>query len=364
VRVVEVEPADLQLSVLTQGTVKPRSESDLVPEVSGPVLWVSPALVSGGSFEEGDPLLRIDPTDYEVAVEQARASRERARSEEKRARKDYERRRGLAERNYASAAQLDDAENGKRVAQAALREAKASLVKAERDLERTEIRAPYSGRVREENVDVGQFVNRGSPIAKIYAVDFAEVRLPVPDHELAFVRLYDPKLSEEGPRVRLRARFAGGDHEWEGRVVRTEGEIDPHSRMVHVVARVDDPYGRHANGSRPPLVVGLFVEAEILGEVAPGAVVLPRSALLDDDRVLVVGPDNRLRYRTVEVLRRSGDEVVIKSGLEAHEHVCVSALQSVVDGMEVRIADVAGRQPAVAAGLPPPRTAEPEESAP
>ena len=340
VRVVEVELDDVRLTVRTHGTVEPRTESDLVPEVSGPVVWMSPALVSGGSFEAGDPLLRIDRLDYEVAAERARANLARAQSDYRRATRDLERRRGLKDRKIASASELDDAVNSERIAAAALREAKASLAKAERDLERTEMRAPYAGRVREESVDVGQFVTRGAAVGRIYAVDYAEVRLPIPDSQLAYIDLpllrAGESASEGAPAVWLRARFAGADHVWEGRIVRTEAEIDRRTRMVHAVARIEDPYGRETAGDGIPLVVGLFVEGEIEGHLVRSAAVLPRAALRDNAQVWVVGDDNRLRFRDVDVLRAQGNRVVISSGLEPGERVCVSPLQTVVDGMEVR----------------------------
>ena len=121
VRVVEVELDDVRLTVRTYGTVEPRTESDLVPEVSGPVIWMSPALVSGGSFEAGDPLLRIDRLDYEVAAERGRASLARAQSDHRRATRDLARQRGLEDRKIASASELDDSVNAERVAAAACR---------------------------------------------------------------------------------------------------------------------------------------------------------------------------------------------------------------------------------------------------
>jgi multidrug efflux pump subunit AcrA (membrane-fusion protein) len=178
-------------------------------------------------------------------------------------------------------------------------------------------------------------------VATIYAVDFAEVRLPVHDEELAFLDLPRATRAIEpgaGATVIVRARFAGAVHEWRGEVVRTEGELDPRTRMVTVVARVKDPYAR-MNG-RPPLAVGLFVEAEILGADFDGVVVLPRSALRGGDRVLIVDSDDRLRFRDVDVLRLSRDEVYIRGGLERGERVCVSPLEGAVDGMSVRTPDV------------------------
>jgi RND family efflux transporter MFP subunit len=339
VRVIEATRGDVTLRVRTHGTVVPRTESDLVPEVAGRVVWVSPSLVAGGFFDEGAPLLRIERTDFEVAVEEARAHVARTESEAARAARDLERQQTLAEREVASPARLDDATNVARVTEAALRAARAGLVRAERDLARTEIRAPYRGRVREKRVDVGQFVTRGTPVARVYAVDYAEVRLPVADEQLAYLErsfLAAGALDGDGPEVRLTASFAGREHAWLGRIVRTEGELDPRSRMVHVVARIEAPYDTDVHGTGAPLAVGLFVEAEIRGLVVPDAVALPRAALRADGRILVVDADDRLRFRDVVVARIDREQVIVARGLAEGERVCVSHLAAVVDGMRVR----------------------------
>ena len=337
VRVLPVEFRTVQLNVSTHGTVRPRMESDLIPQVSGPVVTVSPQLVSGGFFAKGDVLLEVDDRDYEAALERARAALVRARSEHERAAKDLERRSGLSERGVASASQMDDARNAEQVTAAALREMRSAVETAKRDVERTRVRAPFDGRVRERTVGVGQFVTRGSPVAKLYATDYVEVRLPIPDRQLAFIEvpLAGGAADAVRPVVRLHAKFAGGEHVWSGTVVRTEGEIDPQSRMVHVVARVEAPYEREGAAGRPPLAVGLFVRAEIEGREVSGAVVLPRSAVHGNDRVWVVDGEGRLRERTVEVLRSVNDEVVIAGGLRAGERVVVSPLETAVEGMTV-----------------------------
>ncbi len=348
VHVVTAQPEPFRFVVRAQGTVVPRTESDLVPQVSGEVVWVSPAMVSGGFFEQGEALVRLDDADFRAAVEGARAAVARARSEEARARKQRDRQRSLKEAGVASEARIDDADNTFRAADAMLREARVRLENAERDLARTEIRASYAGRVRNEAVDVGQFVNRGTPIARLYAVDWAEVRLPVPDRELRFLDLplhyrplpnggADAAPASDGPAVRLSAEFAGRSHEWAGRVVRTEGEIDPKSRMITLVARVEDPYAAGDDG-RPPLAVGLFVRAEISGREVPDAFVLPRGALHGDHEVLVLANGSTLEVRPVDVLRLERDEVVIGGGLEAGDTVCVTPLPGAIDGMQVRVA--------------------------
>ncbi|MEM7220594.1 MAG: efflux RND transporter periplasmic adaptor subunit [Pseudomonadota bacterium] len=339
VRVVQVSPRAERLLARTHGTVVPRTESELIPEVDGRVIEVSPKLVSGGFFDAGETLLRIEPVDYEVALETARAGLARASSDLSNARKTLARQLNLQNRGATSEAQRDDAANRVRIAEAAKREATARLARATRDLERTRITAPYDGRVRSERVDVGQFVRRGTAVGTVYAVDYAEVRLPIQDEELAFLDLplteTDPAAAgERRAEVVLRARFAGAEHEWLGEVVRTEGEIDPSTRMVQVVARVAAPYV--TAGERPPLAVGLFVDAQISGALVPDLVRLPRSALRDASRVFVVDADSRLWFRDVSVLRRERDEVLIAAGLRAGEWVCVSSVPGASDGMRVR----------------------------
>jgi RND family efflux transporter MFP subunit len=340
VRAVVAKPENLQLRVRTHGTVQPRTESSLIPEVSGRVTWVSPHLAAGGFFEAGEVLLRIDAEDHAVALEAARAALARRESEAKLAAAQLGRARSLSGQGVVSAAELDEAENLAHVARAAEREAKTALKQAEMNLERTELRAPFTGRVRQEQVDPGQFVVRGAPVATLYAVDYAEIRLPVPDGELRFLDLPLAHGGDSGatarPDVVLRAVFAGETREWRGTVVRTEGEIDPRTRMVNVVAQVDDPYARE-HPDTPPLAVGLFVEAEILGRPAEGVFVLPREAMRGPNRIYVVDGEGRLRFRSVDVLRADHENVVVRSGLSAGELVCISPLEAVTDGMSVRV---------------------------
>ncbi len=394
VRTVAVQPGDVVMKVRSQGTVAPRTESDLIPEVSGRVEWVSPSLVSGGFFAKDEPLLRVDRRDYEAALASARADVARAEGESRHAAAELKRQEGLARRQATSSSQLSNARRAARVARASLEAAQVGLEVAERDLERTEMLAPYDGRVRSEQVDVGQFVTRGAPIARLYATDHAEIRLPLADKQLAYLDL--PGIhsgtgtgDDTGPAVVLRARFAGEERTWTGRVVRTEGEIDAQSRMVHVVARVADPYGVAARQARAaqaattasdeapapltspddvrttpvdalpdavepapaegapdfPLAVGLFVKAEIEGRVAHDVLVVPRAAMRDRERLLVVDEESRLRERPGEILRIDRDEVIVRAKLEPGDRVVVSPLQVVVDGMRVRpqAAALAGR---------------------
>ncbi len=339
VRVQAVTLQDIALSSRTHGTVAPRTESELVAEVAGRVISVNPNLVSGGFFSAGEELLQIEPLDYELALEQARAGVTQAESELANARRAATRQDSLGERQLTSAAQQDDAVNRLRIAEATLRSAKAQLARAERDLARTRVIAPYEGRVRSERVDIGQFVNRGSTIATIYATDYAEVKLPINDEELAFLDLplgpvTDSASATPGTGVTITARFAGVEHKWQGQVVRTEGELDPKTRLINVVARVDAPYASRAD--RPPLAVGLFVDAEIHGRLGRGLAVLPRSALRENNQVLVVDGDDRLHFRPVTALRIVGEQAYISAGLAEGERVVVSPMNNAVEGMPVR----------------------------
>ena len=333
IRTLEVMPAPLQLTVHSQGTAEPSTESDLIPEVSGRVVRMSPNLVAGGYFEQGDMLLELDAEDYRTAVERARSTLKRAEAEYAHARYEYQRHKELESRQLVSRSLMENTLRSYRVAEAARNDGRVALEQAQRDFSRTTIVAPFTGLVRTEQVDIGQFVSRGASIAKIYATDFVEVRLPLADRQLAFL---DVPIGVRGqfpadarPRVELSANYAGRKYTWHGEIVRTEAEIDMKSRMVHVIARIDN------DAQETPLAVGLYVEAAIAGALAEDIVVLPRNALRTGNQVLVVDTENKLRFRDVVPLRLYRDEVLIQSGLEAGERVCISPIQTAIEGMLV-----------------------------
>jgi RND family efflux transporter MFP subunit len=341
VRVIDAIPQTLRYGVKTQGTVKPRTEADLVPEVSGRVVWIAPSLARGGFFEAGEALVRLESRDYELARDRQAAALQRVKSEGEFAAAELARQEGLSRAGVASQSQIADARRAGSVAEANMLDARAGLEQAQRDLDRTEIRAPFQGRVRDERVDVGQFVSRGAVIASLYATDYAEIRLPIADDQLAFLDLLTPSPDDAtfavgGPVVRLSATFAGLDSQWIGRVVRTEGEIDPRSRMIHVVARVENPYDPQGEDAVVPLAVGLFVQAEIEGPEVHDVVVVPRYAMRNDSQILIVDAESRLYRRQVDVLRIDRDQVLVKGPLAEGERICVSPLQVVVEGMRVR----------------------------
>ena len=347
VRVQSVYFTDFQLIVPAQGTVAPRTQTTLVSQVAGQIIEVSPAFANGGFFEKGDVLLTIDPRDYEVAVAQAQvqvaqAKLRLAREEEEAAiARDEWKRLGNGDPTdlVLRKPQIDEA-------RATIAAAEGALMRANLNLERTQIRAPYPGRVRTKNADVGQYVNPGSPLGHIYAIDYAEVRLPVSDDQLAYLDLplsfRNNPHHNSGPDVRFHATFAGREHTYMGRIVRIEGEIDARSGMIALVGHVDNPY-RQRDSNTPPFAVGMFVTAEILGHRAENVVVIPRAALRGKNRVLVV-TGNRLYYRTIDILRADAEKVVVKSGLKSGDQLCLSPIDTVVDGMRVRTVRTGGTQ--------------------
>lgn len=325
-----------------QGTVSPRTESALVAEVPGRVLRISENFVEGGFFEPGETLLWLDDRDARAAlasaqaqVAQARLTLERELEESRLAREEWERfgREGEPSALVLREPQLEQT-------RAALAAAEAQRDKAQRDLERTRVSAPYAGRVREKLVDVGDFLQPGARAALLYAVDYVEIRVPLFDEDLAFLDLPFARRGESiatrGPSAVVRGRFAGSVHEWRGTVHRTEGEVDARSRMVHVVVRVADPYGEAAAAS-VPLAVGMFVDVAIEGRRVENAVTLPRNALLPDGRIGVV-VDGRLRLRLPTVLRATREEIVLAAGVQDGEQVLLTRLDALVDGMSVRVA--------------------------
>ena len=212
----------------------------------------------------------------------------------------------------------------------------------------TVVRAPSAGRSRDEHVGRGQPAGRGAAIARLDPADYAEVRLPIPDAEAAYVDLpaaqHDVARDREGgneamPEVILRAQLAGRGYEWRGRIVRTEPEPDPLTGTIHAVARVEDPYGRGDDPDRPPLALGLSVEAEIPGRRVDDVAVLPRRALRGHARVAIVDRDGLLRLRTVEVLERNRDTVLVSRGVLDGDRICTSPLPISVGAMAVRVVE-------------------------
>jgi len=336
VRVIRVQAAAEHLIIHSQGTVQPRNQTELIPEVTGRVTWMSPAMVNGGAFQKDETLVRIDEADYLTLLQRSEAVLKRSEVEYELSKNELSRVVSLHKRQLASQQQMDDARRAAQVDEASLIEARAGLEQASRDLSRTKLQAPFDGLVRNERVNVGQFVSRGESIGTIYATDYVEVRLPISVGQLGFLGIPVSTRGQisaaERPPVTLIADFGDTRTLWEGQLVRLEAEFDERSRMVYGVVRLklDD------DGESPLLPVGLFVQADIRGRLVEQVIRLPRSAMRDDNQVLVVDPENRLHFRQVSLVRQEHDDILVSKGLKDGELVCISPMQTVVDGMLVK----------------------------
>ena len=336
VRALEINTGPMQLSVNSEGNVQPSVETKLVAQVAGEVIEVSESLVAGGDFSKGDVLLRLDPRDYEIAVTRSQAAMSRAEAEQRFAAEEAARIKSLYGDELASIAELQNAERLLAVANAALADAKAALMRATVDLERTVFRAPFNGRVRGENVDAGQFVAKGSMIATLYDTDRLQVRLPLADSQLAYL---DASYAQTGlagdtpANVLLTADYAGDTQTWGAKLLRTEGDISVKSRFLHVIVEVTNTLS--SNGVRLP--VGLFVDAAIEGRTVDNLVSVPRTALRPDNSVMIINERNQLEFRDVSIFKLSDSDVLISEGLLSGERISISPLQFVVEGMPVTV---------------------------
>jgi len=335
---VKVSPAEVgptRVRITGEGTVSPLREIDLIPQVGGRVVYISPALVDGGMFSNGDVLLRIDPVDYELAVQSALAKVRDLESklmlteeEAEAAREEWKIQTGD---DGTSPPPLVAKEPQLAAARAALEGARADLDKARLNLERTSLKAPFDGRISSKSVDLGQFVAAGQRLATMFSVEAAEIMVPLEDSDLRWIDVpgFTPGNAAESDAV-VRATVAGQEIVRKAKLMRTEGRLDERTRMVNVIVRVDRPYD-----DRPPLAMGLFVRVEIEGIVLPGATWLPRSAIHDDDTVYTVDGEDRIRFRKVEIARYDRDDVLVRSGLDTGDLVVVSPMKIVTEGMKV-----------------------------
>ncbi len=339
VRTMVVETASKSMVIEGEGTVRPLREIDLAPQVSGKVVYLSPSMINGGAFKKGETLLRIEPEDYRLAVVLQESKVKNSQSLLKQAEEET-----AAAKDEWRQLYLDDGKQTKvppplvlkqpqlAAAKAKLAADKADLKNAHLALERTVIKAPFNGRVEVEDVGLDQYVRAGEKLATLYSTDVVEIVVPLEDETLFWFHVpgFTPGKGPGAPAT-IRARFAGRDCTWEGRVVRAEGKMDERTRMVRVVVRVEKPYA-----TKPPLAVGLFVRVEIKGRNLPNLAILPRSALHQGDTVWVVDQNDRIQFRKVQVARIEGEQVQVKSGLENGERVAISPLKTVTNGMMVR----------------------------
>jgi RND family efflux transporter MFP subunit len=344
VEVMMARPREHRVVVAATGTVQPRREAHITPQVSGKVAWLSPRFIAGGFFLAGEELFRIEDVDYRLAVEQARAERSRAEldlataeSQGRIARQEWQR---LAPEDGAPPNPLVLYEPQLKNARAMLAAADAALKKAELNLGRTVLRAPFNCVVRSEQIDVGQYLGAGVAVGQVFGTDRAEILVPLPLEELAWLQV--PRAEGQGRGALASVRLSSGDRdfEWRGRVVRSLGEVDARGRMARLVVAVDDPFylRKPAVDGRPPLSPGMFVNLEIEGPTLENVVPVPREALREKDTVWLAGEDGLLHIRKVGVVRRERQQVLVDKGLAAGDRIVLTLLGGVAEGLKLRIA--------------------------
>lgn len=314
VEATRLKAQNYQINISSYGIVSPRTESTLIPQVSGEITKVSPNFREGGFFEKGEILLEVDPRDYEAAVKIAQANLQQIR--------------------LTASKTITLVE-------------KTRLEQAKLKLQRTRIQAPFAGRIRSKSVDLGQFVSPGTPLAKIYAIDYAEIRLPLNNQQLEFVDIPEQYRNDaefqKGPNVVVAARVGQKQYQWKGNIVRTEGTIDSASRQIFVVAQIDDPYSRR-NENTPPLKIGQFVTAEIQGKQLQNTLVIPRSAIYQGNEVVLIEKD-KLQRKAVDVFWSDPQQAVIRSGLKPGDVLALTSVSSLPSGTPVS-AIIDGKMPA------------------
>ena len=334
---------EVQLQVESQGTVLPRTRTNLISEVSGLVVEVAPQFNVGGTFAKGDILIRLDPTDYEVAKQradamlisaQAQLLSEQARSAQ--AKKEWQ----MTGRPLEEAPVLALRTPFLAEAESRLLQAQAEVRQAELKLQRTIIRAPYRGMVSAKSVDVGQYVTIGARLGETFAIDFAEVRLPMTERDLSKLgAIVLGGSKNERPRVELHGSVHGQNGTWIATLVRSEGTVEQRNRAQYLVAQIDDPYNLREDPNALPLLMGSFVKAIVAGQKINKVYALPRHALRSGNRVATIDKNQRLDLKKVEFAFEDQSFYYLNQGLEGEVEVVTSTIGVMVQGMKLNPSD-------------------------
>ncbi len=336
----EVKTETITPGVQTQGEVKPKTEIDLIARVSGHVISVADEFAEGAEFNPETTLIKIDDTDYKVAVIRAEAQVSAAQVVLERELANAKMKKDTWLQKDRSVKPTDFALNKPQVqdAEAQLRAAKANLKEAKLNVARTSIKVPFKGRVVNKLIGEGQYISAGTNLGKVFSTDVVEVRLPLTDIQLTELDLPMGFMAStdngDGPMVEFTTSMGRSEHKWTGKIVRTNASVDQQTRLIYAIAEVQDPYGKGADFG-VPFAVGMFVQANIAGIESKQALVIPRDALRNADKVYVVDQENKLDIRSVEVISTSTDRVLISAGVEVGEKVAISTLPNAAQGMLV-----------------------------
>jgi len=338
--------SDITMEVRGFGTVKPVVQVEVVPQVSGNIVFVNPHFKAGGFIKAGRLIARIDPRDYELAVQQAQSAVSDAEvklaiedAEAEVARAEWEKLKPGTEPPSPLVLRRPQL----RQAQLNLEAARAKLAQAKLNLERTEISLPFDVVVISKKVNLGQFVSTGQSIGTAYGIEMVEIEVPLEDRELAWFDIdYLPGATADAngmnryAKALVTADFAGKEYLWEGYVRRTTGQVDRDSRLVTVVIEVPRPF--EYTDTKPPLLPGTFVEVVIKGKTVHNAFAVPREALHNGKEIWTVD-GGHLYIQTVDIVRTDKKFAYVVSGLSDPVTIVTGSLDAVTNGMKVRTID-------------------------
>jgi hypothetical protein len=357
-----------EVVVRAHGTVIPALRVTLQPELSGRIVWHSPALVPGGRLPKNAPLVRIDPRDYELALQARNAEVSRTALElrlehgrQEVARKEWELFGETAARAAQPGAATPDAaaptaaEDGGllalrdpqvKTAEVAVQSARSALDRARLDLSRTVLRVPFNAMVIEERVERSQLVTPQAQLATLIGTDRFWVQVSVPIETLAHIALPgNERDAATATAVRVWQQVGGARVERSGRVLRLLPDLDAGGAMARLLVEIDDPLGLAVTPRPLPMLLNSYVNVEIAARPIERAIEVRRAALREGDRVFVA-EDEKLRIRDVEIVWRMPDAVLIGRGIRDGERVVTSRVAAPVDGMAVRVSagsDVDGK---------------------
>ena len=329
-------PIDYQIKIKSTGTTTPITQTVLTSEVGGEVIYRSKKFSEGSSVISGEILAKIDDTDLQLQYKNALLQLASAevqfavqQAEAEIAQEAWDQvGEGVPQELTTKKPQLKQAK-------AALEVAKAQVQSAEKKLNKTEITAPYTGRIQNINIDLGSTIIPGQPVGSMYTSNEIEVTLSVKDSDLQFldIPMDGRKLNpDQKSIVVIKSLYKGEMQEWAGNLERVDGVIDPMTRMIKLIANFKNNF---IEETKPILPIGLFVEAEINGKHLEDIFMIPNSALTPNDELLFLNQDDALEIRKVSILTKMKNHILVKEGMKAGERVVVSKLSIATNGMLV-----------------------------
>ena len=326
VAVTEVRILDVRLEIPAWGLVAPREHIDIHPQVSGQIVRMADRLTAGAGVEKGELLFALDARDYqnrldeaEAAVEQAMQALEIEKGRQKIARAEYRLllksmdQDSLDQESRNSALALRIPQLKER--EAVLKSAVARRNQARLDLERTMLRAPCSGRIMEERIAVGHFMEAGSSGMSVACTDTYHI-----------MALFSPEYGVDETQGRgVRVNIDG--IEYPGQLKTILPQIDAGTRQKQALVAV--------TGER--ISVGAYAAVTLPGQLFEQVVSLPAQTLRAGNTVWVMTEDNRLEIRNIQVAAKNRKTIIVHSGLSETEKVILSHISSPINGMPLRI---------------------------